>query len=779
MVKLRKILAVMTVICLCLNLAACGTGAESGETTQKEVSEDKQQLPVYTYNTYLTSTPETWNPHIVQKNEGSYITEYTALGLYSFDFDESMKGYNLYTEMAADFPEDVTKNYAGKYDVPSDEAEGYAFKVKLNEKAKWENGAYITADDWIYSMKMLLDSDLKNKCAKNYFTGDVKISGAYGYFNADKAGRDRYIPVADVDYKYADVDDGNKFFSISAENCMFFGNDHTFQEYYETGYTEYYCDSEGNDLYKKLMAICEDSEYVQLTDEIKEILKVIAGNFGDNNPNVYNEFCYYLDGIYEDTAWEDVGFLKTGEHEITIITEEPVSAFDIEYLFTEPILVNEKLYENCIDGNNCLYGTSGSTYLSYGPYKISKFDENEEIHLVKNEQWYGYDDDNQSEFWQTTDISIKIISSQEAAMELFIAGKLDYAALSKADMDSYGNSEYIKSYPQPYTAKLTMNSDYEMLKSRQSEGKNKTILSYKDFRRAISLCIDRDEFCRECTVNQLPGYGILSEYYISSLESGRNYRDSEYAEKALCRVYEAEKVSEISGYDIKKAAELFEKAYKAAIEAGDISEKDTVELEFLMYSSDEEYTKIFEYIESSIAKALKGTGLEGKVKIILKEDRDYYSKSYEGQFEIVLTILGGTQFKPYAVMKAYCDDYAACSEYKWGSDEVKIELELEGETLIKSFTEWYTALRNEEYGPYDSENGEKILAAMEECLLESYAAVPLYYSYAYSLTSRRCSYASAEYTAIIGYGGLKYIKYSLNDSDWDEYCRANNNLLDY
>ena len=51
--------------------------------------------------------------------------------------------------------EDVTQQYKGKYNVPEDAVENYAYKITLREDLKWHDGTPIDADDFVYTMQEL------------------------------------------------------------------------------------------------------------------------------------------------------------------------------------------------------------------------------------------------------------------------------------------------------------------------------------------------------------------------------------------------------------------------------------------------------------------------------------------------------------------------------------------------------------------------------------------------------------------------------------------------
>ena len=76
--------------------------------------------------------------------------------------------------------------------------------------------------------------------------------------------------------------------------------------------------------------------WLPLTEEAKADLLVIAKAFGDDNEEAYKEFARYQAGVYEETPWEMVGLIKTGEYSVQYILETKEVMFYICLLYTSP-----------------------------------------------------------------------------------------------------------------------------------------------------------------------------------------------------------------------------------------------------------------------------------------------------------------------------------------------------------------------------------------------------------------------------------------------------------
>ena len=58
--------------------------------------------------------------------------------------------------------------------------------------------------------------------------------------------------------------------------------------------------------------------------------------------------------------------------------------------------------------------------------------------------------------------------------------------------------------------------------------------------------------------------------------------------------------------------------------------------------------------------------------------------------------------------------------------------------------------------------------------------IPVRYFYTNALNSQRVIEGSDHYVnSIIGYGGITFRTYSMNDKEWDDYCKENKYQLTY
>ena len=493
----------------------------------------------------------------------------------------------------------------------------------------------------------------------------------------------------------------------------------------------------------------------------------------------------YLDGV-EGVTFDQVGIIKNDEHTITFVYANPVSQFNFYYNHGSMYLLNEKLYEaNKTDADGLIkssYNTAADKATSCGPYIVTEYQEDKIIKLAKNEKWYGWDDESKEGQYQTTNIELQDIEEHTTVVNMFLQGNLDTLTLSVDDMEKYGTSDYVYYSPNSYTYSFSINSDFDALKALDDEGeegRNRTILSYKDFRKAISLCMDRSDYTASTTAGSVPGYGLLNDIYMSDPENMVRYRDTEQAQQVLKDVYGVSDLADLTGYDKEEASKLFVAAYEQCLADGNISETDTIYIEYHTFDSEAISHKMVDYLQQSVEAAVEGTVLEGRIEFKLLEDPDLYYNQPNGLVDIAQTSWGGSDLDPFSLMECYVDP-GYKGEYGYDPMTDEITINVNGEDLTMSTNAWHVELMYGAYATADMDTRLDILAALEKAVLLQYDAIPLYAQTACVLYSHRVVLGSSEFiNSVLGFGGIQYMTYTMNDAEWAEYCAENNNQLTY
>ena len=181
------------VLALSVLTAAVGLSSCNGDV----YNSDKE----YTYYTYLSTKPSTWNTHDWETSDESYITSFTEIGFYDVILDESKSNYKFVTEMASAFPTPISSNdltteqydeYSAKYFNKQNVPDGQIFDIKLNTKATWEDGTKITAKDYVESLERQLSPKYVNFRADSYYASNLVIANAERYY---KSGRSTLEPL--------------------------------------------------------------------------------------------------------------------------------------------------------------------------------------------------------------------------------------------------------------------------------------------------------------------------------------------------------------------------------------------------------------------------------------------------------------------------------------------------------------------------------------------------------------------------------------------------------
>lgn len=791
----KVVVALLLVFTMMFSVVACGNDTtktdtdnsttensdqntdQGGEDASTEDSSNETTEPAadakYTYNDVASGSPKKWNPHEWETNDDSYIMGFTQMGLVDAQLNAEKNSYEFVYEMATGAPTDVTAKYAGNemYGVPADATEGYAFAWTLNPEARWEDGTSINADTYIYSYQQLLNPQMKNYRASTIYSGSFEVANAEAYY---KQGQEIYSNIKSGD-AYREVEDADMVFTMT-KDCAFFGG--TPKSYYSSGYADTFVTADGVDVYEKY----SENDYYPLTEEAKAELLEVSAAFGDSNPEAYKEWAFTFDGVSDSMDWEKVGILKTDDYELTFVLAKPITDFNLHYSLTSNYLVKEDLYEaNKQETGDIIktsYGTAADNYASYGPYKLVDYQEDKEIVMTRNDQWYGYTDGKHDGQFMATDVVRQIVEAQATQLQLFLQGKIDRVGLVATDMDKYRTSDYILYTPQSYTTKLTFNSDLAALTKRQSDGINKSILASKDFRHGFSLAIDREEFAAQCTATHSAGFGLFNYNYIADPATGLSYRNSDEAKNVLTKLYDVEDEDQISGFDKTKAQELMLKAYAAELEAGRINDTDVVELEFLTYNSDEAYVKMINFIQDSLNASLEGTELEGRVVIKMTPDENYYDHAQEGKFEMIMSTWGGSAMDPYGIVECYCDP-DTMFEYGFTPKLQELTFEVNGEEITRTYYDWYVELTNGEYAAADAATRLQVLAGIEYGILTEYCTTPIYYRTSTSLSSQKVNEGTDVFCQIIDFGGIRHRTFNYTDAEWEEYCKSQDYQLTY
>lgn len=775
-------------------------GNNQPENTDQPAPEEPEE---FTYHLSMAASPINWNPHAWEMNNESTLMSFIEMPMTDVTIAEDGVNFEWVFEGATGI-EDVTATYPDREKWLTPDADGnlptekLIYKISLNPDAKWADGTPINADTYIYSMQQMLNPAMKNYRANSYFEGDTAIKNAKLYYNNDQAGKPMYGP--------ANENEADVYYLNLSESCVFFGG--PAKDYHDNaGYQPYFCDAEGNDLYAKY----PENEYVEVTEEVIADLTTMSQKFGDDNPEAWKEWCFAIVGTFAETPWEDVGLIKGDDYTLYYVNETPVSEFYMKSMMTSNWIVYEPLYEKGKKQTEDLvttdYGTSAETYMSAGPYMLDSFEADKQFVLTRNPNWYGWTDGKHEGQYAPTRVVYDIIPEHATALMAFEKGDLDEIALTADDLVNYKMSEYLLKTDQTYTFRYIFASDLDKLTALEAEandGSNKKVLYYDDFRKAISLSINRAQFCADCTTGYKPAYYLLNSLYYYDIENNTEsqYRNTKEGRDAVLRLYgveygpgtpyadDVEAYASINGYDVEQARALFQKVYEQAIADGNYTEGQKIHIrcEAMASAINAEASRQQEYLNDYVAEATKGTGFEGKIDFeFLGNVANRYEDVALGKIEMIRGAWGGAAFYPFSTIRVYCEpDYMGGTtkiheSCGWDPTAETITIPINGEDRTDTIQNWAKAIQpaGEFGGDEFADMRLYILSYIETAVLGSYQCIPFGCECECTLFSKKIQYATEDYNIMYGYGGVRLMKFNYNDKEWAEFVASQNGTIDY
>ena len=806
--KLKKIALLAAAGTAVLSVASCGV-------------DEKYQKGEYTYNTYLSVSPSDWNELTYQDANDTNIMSYLGSSFFTYDFKFDSEGNIIDGEFTTNYDaatklEDITQSYAGKYNVPEDATENYAYKITLREDLKWHDGTPIDADDFVYSMQEQLNPLFKNYRADSFYNSGTVIAGAKDYvFQGSTVKNDNYSDgvvgdmselVKGADGQYTTADGKKVWFAIGATSAWCGGKS-------VVAYGAYF-DAASLDAVKAKM---DDEGYVQVTDETIPLMEALLKNSPDWGEDETYLPCYLAyEYQYPEFSWENVGFFKGAtEYELIFVVDKELEllkadgslSYKAAYNLGSFPLVKKDLYETCkiapTDSSNLWttkYHTSLETTASWGPYMLETFQAGKSYTLTKNQNWYGYNTDLYKGKYQTTKIDCEIIAEYNTAFQKFMAGELDGIGVDVSVATDYKNSGQAIRSGDDYVGSLQLQSNVDALAARQTDGYNKTILGEVEFRKALSLAIDRADYNNTCTTASLPGFGIFNSYHYYDVENGKAYRNEDIAKQTICEVYGVD-VSQypsldaayeaVTGYNLTLAKELVEKAYKNSLtKENGIKATDKVKLTFGTSTINESTQRSFDFITGEWTELVKGTSLEGRIEFELKAYDSNWGKSFRaGEYDVCIGGWSGAAWDPGYFLLAYLSPDYMYSQ-AWDTSSVTLTFKMEGvmeEADTLSLMDWYDCLNGAKGAKYNFGIGSleeakrlTLIAALEKEVLSVYYSVPIQYYYSCSLISYQIEYATRKENTFMGFGGMRYMTYQYDDYEWAKVVKKEykNNLTE-
>ena len=806
------------------------------------------------YRTYTSVMPSNWNELTYADNNDTQILYQIVSSFFEFDyeFDESKGGkYNAdgtinvdaivpggftVNYSAATALEDVTSTVDAKWGYTDEQKAtgGYAWKITLREDLKWDDGTPIDATDFVYTMDQQLDPLFRNMRASTYYN-NIQVKGAR---NRAYSGFTGWTEARGSRITYTEDLDPVLVFTL--------GNSTENKEAYEGatvnlrtvwGVPDSYT---GADLAATMVAsgVAGVTAEQILALEGKTLAEIKADaamkatwdaiiGWWQTEPNEELDF-FVNEYTYPEFSFEDVGYYSPSKYELVVCMDSPIQlkkedgslSYEAAYSFQSFPLVKKDLYEECkqepVSGSELWttnYNTSLETSASWGPYKLTQFQSGKSYTLERNDNWFGYAlEDNKGQY-EIDRIECEQISDINTAWMSFLSGNLDSIGLDVTHKEDYRDSKY--TYFAPGTGSFGMNL-YANLDVLKENGRNNGILAIRDFRKAISLSLDRDDYNATCYTAHQTLLGLLGPAYYYDVENGGVYRDTVYAKEALLRVYGftenedgswtdgtntytdyQEAYDAMNGYNPTLAKEFVESAYAELTANADYYGYDaskSITIVFGTNTDNENTRRQYDYFVNMFNEMVEGTPLEGKIELNFDASfGDAWADDFKsGAYEIAAgTGFTGGAFDPSGFLQCYLDpDAGLMYSVWWDTANEQFTFTMPegdyagaGEELTMSVYNWYCCLNGlaEAYSQPNTYNWGagfipeearlELTAALEELTLEQYYTIATTSEYNAEVTGAKWSYLTDEYNIFMGFGGYRYMIRNYSDEEWVTYVK--------
>jgi len=879
--KMKKVLSVVLALTMVFSMAACGgkneneegkgsiaggiqTPAPTTAPTTAPVGGDEnpsggenqggEEQPTVKpaeykqaeYNTTTSVMPSNWNEFTYADNNDTQIMSYIGSSFFDYDYkfendqkfnadgsinkDGIVPGAYTTNYSAATKLEDVTATVDAKWGyTDAQKAEGgYAWKITLRDDLKWDDGTAITAADFEYSMKELLDPAFMNFRANTYYD-TLMIKNSKPYFFQNQEGT--YETVASLGYasNQAAIDDGKTLYV------------NLFNMWGAQGYK----DAAGN----------EAPEWATITDETvyssADGSDAISGKALYDGYSSYTEVgvgagydcAIYVENTNRNVTWDSVGIYAIPEENAIVLCLDKAYSFLKEdgslsvwapYYFSSLPVVHKAKYEASkiapaagatLWTSN--YNSSLETTASWGPYKLVEFEAGSHYKLVKNENWYGWNMEQYKNQYNITAINCRKVEEFSTKWMGFLNGSYDDASLQTENVADYLDSKYVYfTSTSTGTFGMQLFSDINVLKNSEN---NNGILAIQEFRHAFNLALNRSDIVEKIWPGSaVPCFGLLNvAYYYDienspELEDGGQYRNATIAKEGILRAYgftqdangkwsggdlsglsTEDAYDALTGYNPTLAKQKMQEAIDILLADPEKYGYDANKDITIVYGSSSDTDKQrfrCSYLQEVLDGLVKGTALEGKIKLVFDASA---GAQWAEAFRTGKTQIGfgygfsGNAFNPFDIIGAFVnpDDDLNYHMY-WDTSAIDMTLTMPagdyagaGETITMSIQNWYYCLN----GLAETENQAKtynwgegfapvearlmILSALEEVTIKESRSVMLIADGGGSFLGAKFAYFSEDEHTFMGFGGIRYMEVMYTDAEWADFVAANGNDL--
>lgn len=825
--KLLMLIAMVLVVVLCASvLTACKKDKGNGDGNVTKPGTGWEDPKMYTMREYTAQMPSQWCTILTSDNVNNAMESYFTSSFYEFNYKFDANGkivpgaytveYSASTKL-----EDVTKKYAGKYGLAADAEKGQAFAMTLRNDLKWDDGTPIKAADFVYTMSQQLSPKYLFATASNYYSGNYVIHNAQNYV---KQGQKGWFDNGNMNLAYSDLALGaDGKYTLKGNECtialkkpLVWLQGNTLDSYV-TNAPQYFDTA----AYASLLALADANGDVAVTAESLALLTTVItakATWGETKENTVGYM--YVNYEYPAMDFSEVGyFVGDNEYELVMVIDGTLNPLDAEgnltyeagYYFSNWPLVKKDLWERCEDQSKTPYANSYCTTqeksASWGPYKLTNYQDQKTYTVSRNDKWFGYGLPQYANQYQTDAIVTEKIEEWDTAWLAFQKGNLDGIGMNVKIAADYRTSKRAYFTPETWTFDLNIQSNA----NSRTDKRNNLLLNYADFRKAISLSLDRDDYCAKNNPSSQAALGLLNSMYYYDVENGKVYRESIQAKEAILNAYGATKNADGSwkvgettytdiedaldattGYNLTLARQLVENAIAQAKTDGKYSDGEEIILTYGIETQSADTDRVKNWFQAAFDNMTKGTSIEGKVKIeyFMFSSATWSEQFSAGEYDLCFGAWGNAAFNPAYLL---CEtQISAENRYatNWDPKTVSVTVKATPDDKHKdglytyNLEQWRLILQGKDGCPvnfknFPMEDQLAALGAVETAILKEYYSIPVFSRYSASLMGYKVDYVSYEYNTFMGYGGIRYMTFNYDDTAWAEFVASNNNILNY
>lgn len=390
------------------------------------------------------------------------------------------------------------------------------------------------------------------------------------------------------------------------------------------------------------------------------------------------------------TEFEKVGVKATGTYELEFELERAISEFNFKYAFA-PVdaagPVHQELFKKVTTGFDSKYGSSADTFVSYGPYKLEKydseaktawFDKDKGYRVVRDQKHFLCKEGTYSDVPAMTieHFDFKYSPSQATNWDLFEKGSLDQVSVpvsklkDQAFVQKWKNKMFSTSTGTSWGLNVNIASQEELEQSGVKDYKTSPFLTNLNFRKALFHAINRKELAEGVYSGSVnPEISFFTSNYKTD---GENIENSTYHDTAIYKnmIKGLGLDHESYGYSPTLAKHFMEEALKDPKfkeELGKTNKKISLTFEFF----DGDVAKdLSAALKSQVEKALSGVGgVTVEVKSNQNKGLDiYYKKQIPGKYHLAFSGFSGGTLDPWNLLEVYLSSNRSGIFLNWGLD---------------------------------------------------------------------------------------------------------------